>query len=67
LENSTKFLYRQIIIKYLYMKLNRQPTEDEIIAEAIHCGCLEKVSYKAYLRSLSDEDLLKVLREENET
>jgi hypothetical protein len=39
LEDSTKFLYRQVIIKYLSVHLNRQPTEEEIIAEAKRCNC----------------------------
>ena len=37
--NSSKLLYKTAIINYLTVQLKRAPTEDEIIAEGIRCGC----------------------------
>lgn len=43
---STELLYKNLIQTYLYIKLGRQPTENEILEEAKRCECENKVGIK---------------------
>jgi hypothetical protein len=47
-EDPTKLLYRGVIMKYLYFKLGRPPTEKEIFEESKRCEAISKTHAGAY-------------------